>query len=514
MKNETANTAQNSVETTDVVIIGAGLSGIGAAVHVQQECPGKRYVILEGRSAMGGTWDLFRYPGIRSDSDMYTLGYNFKPWTNPKSIADGASIREYIRDTAREHGVDRCIRYQHKVVAANWNSRTARWTLEVLQEGAAEPLYIETQFVIGCSGYYKYEQGHTPDFAGRDDFKGQIVHPQHWPEALNYSGKRVVVIGSGATAVTLVPALTDKAAHVTMLQRSPSYVISMPERDEISNSLRKVLPDGWVYHMARARNVLLSLGIYTFSRNYPDKMRSFLLNQVEKQVGPTVDMKHFSPKYSPWDERLCAVPDGDMFKALKHGQASVVTDQIERFTERGILLKSGEELAADIIVTATGLEVQMMGGIHLTLDGQPVNLPDKLYYKGAMVEDVPNMAMVFGYTNSSWTLKADLIVEYFCRVMNYMEQHDYQQCTARNHDGGMAREPFLNMSSGYVQRALAMLPQQGLEKPWRLYQNYLRDFSMFRFRPIRDKGLVFSNPVAHGYGYGLESEPVLTSVAG
>lgn len=499
-------------ETLDVVIIGAGLSGIGAAVHLQRECPGKSYTILETRSAMGGTWDLFRYPGIRSDSDMYTLGYNFKPWTNAKSIADGASIRDYIRDTARENGIDQRIRYQHKVVAANWNSRSARWTLEVQQLESGESFLLECQFVICCAGYYKYEQGFTPEFSGREQFKGQIIHPQFWPQNLDYTGKNIVVIGSGATAVTLVPALTDKAAHVTMLQRSPSYVMSMPERDVISNNLRKVLPETWVYSLARARNVLLSMGLYNFSRHYPERMRRFLLSQVEKQVGPDVDIKHFSPNYSPWDERLCAVPDGDMFKQLKAGRASVVTDHIDCFTADGIKLKSGEELQADIIVTATGLEVQMLGGIGLTLDGQPVKLSEKLYYKGAMIEDVPNMVMVFGYTNSSWTLKADLILEYFCKVMNHMQKQGFEQCTARNNDSSLEREPFLNMSSGYVQRALAMLPQQGAGKPWRLYQNYLKDFAAFKLRPIRDKGLVFSNPIAHNYGYGEATMTVAPGV--
>lgn len=491
-------------EFYDVVIIGAGLSGIGSAVHLQRDCPGKSYCILETRTAMGGTWDLFRYPGIRSDSDMYTLGYNFKPWTNPKSIADGASIREYIRDAALENGVDKHIRYQQKVVAANWNSRSARWTLQIQKLDSNETVLIECQFIICCSGYYKYENGFTPEFAGRENFKGQIIHPQHWPENLDYSGKKVVVIGSGATAVTLVPAMTDKAAHVTMLQRSPSYVISMPEKDAISNGLRKVLPDSWVYKAARVRNVLLSMGIYNFSRSQPEKMRKFLLSQVEKQVGPNVDMKHFSPKYSPWDERLCAVPDGDMFKQLKAGRASVVTDQIEQFTENGIRLKSGAELEAEIIVTATGLEVQMLGGIELRLDGQPVKVSEKLYYKGAMIEDVPNFVMIFGYTNSSWTLKADLILEYFCRIINRMEKKGFAQVTARNNDSNTQREPFLNMSSGYVQRALAMLPQQGDKRPWKLYQNYLLDFAALRLRPVDDKGLVFSNPVSHGYGYDVE----------
>lgn len=495
-----------NTDYVDVAIIGAGLSGIGAAVHLGKHCPDKSYALFEGRERMGGTWDLFRYPGIRSDSDMYTLGYKFKPWTNPKAIADGPSILEYIRDTAREYGVEDRVRYQHQVQGADWSSLDGLWTLTLKRGDTDETVQVRSRFIICAAGYYNYEQGHEPYFEGREDFKGRVIHPQHWPEDLDYSGKRVVVIGSGATAVTLVPAMTDKAAHVTMLQRSPSYVAAVPEKDVISNRLRRVLPDTTVYHMARARNVLLAMGIYNASKKWPDRMRRFLLSGVEKRVGDKVDMKHFSPDYNPWDERLCAVPDGDMFRKLRDGSASVVTDHIERFTETGIKLKSGEKLEADIIVTATGLQVQMMGGMALSLDGEPVDFSEKLYYKGAMIEDVPNLSMVFGYTNSSWTLKADLISEYLCRVINHMDRKGYAVATPRNHDQEMEREPFINMSSGYIQRALSYLPQQGSKKPWKLYQNYFKDMAAFKLSPIEDKALVFSNPISHGYGYGVEEQ--------
>lgn len=500
-------------EYVDVAIIGAGLSGVGAAVHLGKHCPEKSYALFEGRERMGGTWDLFRYPGIRSDSDMYTLGYKFKPWTNPKAIADGSSILDYIRETAHEYGVEEKVRYQHRVESADWSSVDGLWTLRMKRGDSGEAVRVQSRFIICAAGYYNYEQGHEPHFEGREDFSGEVIHPQHWPEDLDYSGKKVVVIGSGATAVTLVPAMTDKAAHVTMLQRSPSYVASVPEKDVISNRLREFLPDSTVYHMARARNVLLAMGIFNASKRWPGRMRDFLLSGVKKQLGDSVDMKHFSPSYNPWDERLCAVPDGDMFKKLRDGSASVVTDHIERFTGNGIRLKSGQELEADIIITATGLRVQMMGGMDLTLDGESVDFSEKLYYKGAMIEDVPNLSMVFGYTNSSWTLKADLISEYFCRVIRHMDARGYTVATPRNHDHEMEREPFINMNSGYIKRALSSLPQQGSKKPWKLYQNYFKDMAAFKLTPIEDKALVFSNPVSHGYGYGLEEKtPALAAV--
>ncbi|MCA9716225.1 MAG: NAD(P)/FAD-dependent oxidoreductase [Myxococcales bacterium] len=481
-------------EHLDVVIIGAGLSGVGAAVHLQRRCPGKRFALLEGRAAMGGTWDLFRYPGVRSDSDMYTLGYRFKPWTGEKAIADGADIRRYIEEAAAEHGVDARIRYQHKVLGLRWSSEDARWTIDVERVDTGERLAITSQYVMCCAGYYKYERGYTPEFAGRESFAGAIIHPQRWPEELDYAGKRVVVIGSGATAVTLVPALTDKAAHVTMLQRSPGYVISVPSRDALAPRLRRYLPERAVYALTRARKLLVSMGFYHFARAYPARARAFLMKQVARSVRDAVDMRHFTPRYDVWDERLCAVPNGDMFKALRSGRASVVTDHIERFTPRGVLLRSGAELEADIIVTATGLELQVLGGAALTVDGQPVNVAEKLYYKGAMLEDVPNLCTVFGYTNSSWTLKADLIAEFFCRLINDMDQRGAAVCTPRNVDGAADAGPFVQLNSGYIRRAEDKLPRQGGAAPWRVYQNYFRDVLALRLQRPRGGALEFSSP--------------------
>lgn len=506
-------------ELLDVIIIGAGLSGIGAAVHLSKRCPGKSFAILEGRKAMGGTWDLFRYPGIRSDSDMYTLGYEFKPWTRDKSIADGKDIREYIQETAREYGVEDRIRYQHKVKELNWNSRKACWRVQVEKtvggaqssDQVTEAITLEARFVICGTGYYRYDQGISPQFAGRDDFKGQVIHPQFWPEDLDYAGKKVVVIGSGATAVTLVPALAKKAAQVTMLQRSPTYVMTLPEKDPMIDSLRKVFPEKWVYRLTRARNVTFSTGFYNIAQRFPEFTRNLILNQAQRQLGSDFDMKHFSPNYNPWDQRLCAVPNGDLFRALRKGEASVVTDHIERFTETGILLKSGKELPADIIVTATGLDVQLLGGMELKLDGQPVVASEKHYYKGAMLEDVPNLTMIFGYTNSSWTLKADLISDYFCRIIQYMDEQGYAQCTARNHGRIKASEPFLNLSSSYVQRVIDQVPKQGDIRPWRLYQNYFKDYAAFRFTRIKDPFLVFSNPVTHNDPFRVATGSTATS---
>ncbi len=494
-------------EDLDVVIIGAGLSGVGAAVHLQKNCPGKTFALLEMRAALGGTWDLFRYPGIRSDSDMYTLGYAFKPWSNPKSIADGPDIRAYIEETAREYGVTDKVRFRHKVLGLDWSSRDARWKVTVEKLDTGEVVTITARYVVACSGYYRYESGHTPDFAGREDFRGTIVHPQAWPEDLDYTNKRVVVIGSGATAVTLVPALAQRAAHVTMLQRSPSYVVSVPGRDILSNGLRRVLPERAVYGFARVKNVLLTMGVYNFARRYPARARKILMRQVQREVGEGFDMKHFSPRYNVWDERLCAVPDGDLFASLKSGRASVVTDTIDRFTEDGIKLTSGETLKADIVITATGLSLQVLGGASLSVDGEPVKVSDKLYYKGAMLEDVPNLAMVFGYTNSSWTLKADLISDYFCRLINHMERAGFAVATPRRGSMKVDETPFLNLTAGYIQRAIHMLPRQGAAEPWKLYQNYALDYAMMKLRKIDDGALVFTNPPARARDEGA-AEPV------
>jgi len=482
------------MEHLDVLVIGAGLSGIGTAVHLQEKCPDKRYAIVEMREAIGGTWDLFRYPGIRSDSDMYTLGYHFKPWTNPKAIADGPDILAYIRETAAEYGVEEKIRYRHKVLGLDWSAEEGRWhvTVERLDDG--ERLTISSRYVMCCAGYYNYDQGHTPHFERRDDFEGTIIHPQRWPEDLDYRDKTVVVIGSGATAVTLVPALAEQAEHVVMLQRSPTYMASIPRADRITGFLRdRGLPERVIYALARAHKVLYGITTFGLSRRFPEFVRSQLLREVKRAVGEDIDMDHFSPRYDPWDERLCAVPDGDMFEALRDGRASVVTEHVDRFVPEGLRLASGEVLKADIIVTATGLELKILGGAELTLDGEPVTIADKFYYRGAMLEDVPNMALVFGYTNSSWTLKADLIADFFCRLIQRMDVKGYEVCTPRAKgvaDGG----PFLNLSSGYIRRAAHLLPRQGAVRPWKLYQNYIIDYTLMKLLPLDDGALVFTNP--------------------
>ena len=480
-------------EHFDMIIVGAGLSGIGAAVHLQQNCPGKTYAILEGRDAIGGTWDLFRYPGIRSDSDMYTLGYSFKPWNRPKVIADGPDIRAYIHETARENDVNRHIRFGHRVTRVDWDSSSALWTITADNRASGKEVTFTASFLLACTGYYRYSGGFTPEFQGRDDFKGQIIHPQLWPEDLDYAGKKVVVIGSGATAVTLVPAMTDKAGHVTMLQRSPSYVASVPQFDPFYTYMDKVIPKKWVYNIARMRNLGITMGIYKLSRSYPKFMRKALLKQVEMQVGKDFDMKHFTPTYNPWDERLCAVPNGDMFKVLKQGKASIVTDHIDRFVENGILLKSGEVLEADIIITATGLEVQLLGGTEVFVDGKAFELNKAVAYRAIMLSDLPNAAMIFGYTNASWTLKADISSEYICRLINHMDATGMRQVTPRIREP-LEEVPFIDMQSGYIQRAKNVFPKQGAKAPWKLKQNYFFDLANLRYSKIEDGALEFSNP--------------------
>lgn len=482
-------------EYFDVLIIGAGLSGIGAAIHLQKDSPNKSYAILEGRSAIGGTWDLFRYPGIRSDSDMYTLGYNFKPWTDAKGIADGKDIREYICEAARENDVEKNIRYDHKVLTSSWSSETARWTLEVELAETGEIRFYECNFVLCCTGYYNYDQGFEPEFAGSENFKGDIIHPQKWDENYDYSNKKVVVIGSGATAVTLVPAMTEKANHVTMLQRSPSYVMALPQNDPMVNGLRKALPETWVYRIIRTRNIAFSAMMYKYCKTFPNASRRLIQNLIKKQVGDDFDMKHFTPNYNPWDERLCAVPDGDMFKALKKGKASIVTDHIDHFTENGIKLKSGKTLEADIIITATGLDVQLFGKMQVIVDGKPFEANKKMVYRGVLLEDLPNAGMVFGYTNASWTLKADLITEWMCRLLNHMEATGKKIVMPKNLDNSVEHRPFLDMQSGYVQRALHKAPLQGSKLPWKLYQNYALDLATLRFGKVNDQTLAFSNPI-------------------
>lgn len=483
-----------SVEHLDVLIIGAGLSGIGAAYHLMKHCPDKQFALLEGRAALGGTWDLFRYPGIRSDSDMFTLGYNFKPWNDPEAIADGPSILRYIEETARENAIDRKIRYQHRVLKADWCSATARWTLQVQRGAEAEPLSLSCQHLLLCTGYYRYEAGYTPEFKGREQFQGEFIHPQLWPAGFDYSGKNVVVIGSGATAVTLVPALAEQARHVTMLQRSPSYVVSLPEQDPISNFLRRFLPQTWVYRLARTRNVALQLGFYKLSKALPNLVRKILLGLARRQLGADFDMRHFSPRYKPWDERVCAVPNGDLFKVLRAGKASVVTEHIDGLTAQGIRLKSGQVLPADVIVSATGLELQLFGGMQVAVDGQPFDAAKSMGYRGIMLRDLPNAGVVLGYTNASWTLKADLSSEYFCRLIKHMDAIGMRQCTPRDALRQVKDAPFLDLASGYIQRAADKIPKQGDRAPWKLYQNYLLDLALLRYGKVEDGYLQFSAP--------------------
>ncbi len=487
-------------EHFDVLIMGAGLSGIDAAWHLQKNSPKRTYVILENREQIGGTWDLFRYPGIRSDSDMLTMGYGFRPWTHPSAISPGDAIRDYVTDTAKDAGIDKHIRFRHKVVSAAWDSPTARWMIEAQKRdanGREETVQLTANFLFSCAGYYRYEAGYTPEFAGRARFKGTIVHPQHWPENLNYAGKRVVVIGSGATAVTLVPSMAKTAGHVTMLQRSPTYIVSRPEKDAMANLLRKILPASWAYAIPRWRNILMQRYFFNMARKKPQRMKEMILKGVRDALGADYDVAtHFTPKYNPWDQRLCLVPDADLFEAIKQDHVDVVTDVIDTFTEKGIKLKSGKEIAADIIVTATGLQLEMLGGIAVTVDGAKVDFGKTFTYKGLMYSGVPNLASVFGYTNASWTLRADLICEYVCRLLNHMDEKGVQIATPRVRDASMPGDPWLDFSSGYVQRSLAMLPKQGPKAPWRQNQNYFADIKDMRKAPIEDEALEFSQAKA------------------
>ena len=479
------------MEHVDVLIVGAGLSGIGAACHLKLRCPGKSFVLLEGRDAMGGTWDLFRYPGVRSDSDMYTLGYGFRPWREARAIADGPAILNYVRETAEEYGVDRKIRYGHRVRRASWSSADAKWTVEAEAGPEKRVVRLTCNFLYLCTGYYDYESGYVPDWPGVERFGGQIVHPQKWPQDLVYAGKRVVVIGSGATAVTLVPALAERAAHVTMLQRSPTYVVSRPAEDRAANWLRRRLPARSAYALARWKNVLLSMFFYSLARSRPGLMKRMIAKGVRRQLGQDYDLKHFTPHYDPWDQRLCLVPDADLFRAIRDGRASVVTGHVEAFTETGVMLQSGEHLEADVIVTATGLVLKLMSGLTLFVDGVPVDLSKTLVYKGMMYSDVPNLVSAFGYTNASWTLKCDLTAEYACRLLNHLERRGYDWCVPRSNDPSVGEEPIVNFTSGYVQRALRALPRQGTRKPWRLHQNYVRDLSMLRYGSVEDGVMEF-----------------------
>ncbi len=491
---ETSITAKP--EHIDVLIIGAGISGVGAGYHLKANSPGKSFAILEGRETMGGTWDLFKYPGIRSDSDMYTLGYSFRPWTDPKAIADGPSILKYVKDTAREHGIDKHIRFSHKVISADWSTPDALWHIKAERGPLKEPVNFTANFLFMCGGYYNYDEAFTPEFEGREDFKGEVIHPQFWPEDMDYSGKKVVVIGSGATAMTLVPSMTDKAEHVTMLQRTPTYVVSRPGTDAFANFMRKYLPSKLAYGITRWKNVLMGMYFYRMCMKQPAKVKDYLLGMVREELGEEEVKKHFTPTYKPWDQRVCLVPDSDLYEALKSGKASVVTDHIDRFTENGITLKSGETLEADIIVTATGLKLQVWNGLDVSVDGKLMTASDTMAYKGFMYSGIPNMASSFGYTNASWTLKCDLTCEYVCRLLNHMDAKGLDQATPSFTEGDVEVEPWLDLKSGYVQRAMESFPKQGSRTPWKLHQNYAKDLVMLRFGSLEDDGMVFSKKPA------------------
>jgi cation diffusion facilitator CzcD-associated flavoprotein CzcO len=485
-------------EFFDVVIVGAGLSGVGAAWHLQDKCPDKRYLILESRESMGGTWDLFRYPGIRSDSDMYTLGYNFKPWKEGKAIADGPSILNYIRETSSEAGIDRNIRYQHKVRSANWSSEEASWTVTAHDAANDEVITIRCNFLLMCSGYYSYEHGYLPKFKGRENFQGQTVHPQHWPSSLDYSDKKVVIIGSGATAVTLLPEIAKKTEHVVMLQRSPTYMASAPDTDWIARLLQWLLPEKAAYSITRWKNIQFQRWIYRQTRTAPNRIRKKLLKLARKELGKGVDFdKHFVPHYDPWDQRLCLVPNGDFFAAVREGRASVVTDTIAEFTENGIRLKSGEQLEADIIVTATGLDLCVLGDVEISVDDQPIDIAETFSYKSMMFSGIPNLVSTFGYINASWTLKADLTAEFSCRLLNHMSETGMRQCTPRLRDDeqDMPGKAWIEgFSSGYIQRKTHLLPKQGNRPPWINTQNYVLDKKTIAAEPLEDGCLQFSNP--------------------
>jgi len=490
-------TTARSADHVDVLIVGAGLSGIGAGYHLQAECPQKTYAILEARESIGGTWDLFRYPGVRSDSDMYTLGYRFRPWPDAKAIADGPSILQYVRDTAGEHGIDRKIRFGHRVVRAEWSTESARWTVEAERSDTGETVRLTCGFLLLCTGYYRYDRGYAPEFEGRERFRGPIVHPQHWPEDIDYADKRVVVIGSGATAVTLVPAMAKTAAHVTMLQRSPSYIVALPAEDPVARVLRR-LPARLTYVLLRWKNVLLTLLSFQLSRRRPELVKKLIRKGVERRLPADYPIDtHFKPPYNPWDQRMCLVPDADLFEAISAGRASMVTDRIATLTEDGIELGSGDRLEADLIVTATGLNLHPLGGMTLAVDGETVALPERMAYKGTMLGGVPNFAMALGYTNASWTLKCDLTCEYVCRLLNHMDERDYRQCMPVN-DPSVAPESIIDFNSGYILRSIEKFPKQGSRRPWRLYQNYPLDILTLRYGNVDDGAMRFSpSPSAH-----------------
>jgi cation diffusion facilitator CzcD-associated flavoprotein CzcO len=496
VKTEKQNT---TIEHLDVLIVGAGISGICMAYYLQTRCPQKRFTLFEGREASGGTWDLFQYPGVRSDSDMHTLGYSFRPWQDPKVIADGPSILQYLRDTAAVFSIDQLIRFNYRVRHATWSSADARWTVEAVRGPGQEIVSVTCDFLCMCTGYYDYDQGYTPVWPGIEDFTGRIIHPQHWPEDLDYTGKQIVVIGSGATAVTLIPALAEQAAHVTMLQRSPTYIVAQPARVDGARGIYRLLPARLAHRLARWQSILFGIYFYTLTRRRPLVAKQRLLRLVRQHLGDEYDIDtHLTPAYNPWDQRLCLAPDGDFFTAIRAGNVSITTDHIETFTEKGIKLRSGDELAADIIVTATGLTMKIMGGMQLVVDDVPVDLAKTLIYRGMMYRDIPNLAFVFGYVNASWTLKCELIAQRLCRVLNYMDRHAYTQCTPRLWDHTIAEEAMLvELTSGYVQRAHDTMPRQGPSDPWKMHQNYLRDVWSLRFSAVNDGTVEFTRRVDH-----------------
>ena len=476
----------------DILIVGAGISGIGLAVHLSKHCPQRQFDIIERRESFGGTWDFFKYPGIRSDSDMSTFGFNFKPWQKANVLADGASIKGYLLEVLDEYKLKEKIHFQHRVLAANYDSTQKKWVVEIEDENQKKQTWI-ANFVLGCTGYYNYDQGFQPNFPNQQAFKGQLIHPQFWPADLQYAGKKVVIIGSGATAITLVPALAKGGAeHVTMLQRSPTYIASVPSIDFIYDKMRKVLPEDLAYKLTRARNIGMQRGIYALAQKQPKLLRKLLLKSIEMQLKGKVDMKHFTPSYNPWDQRLCVVPDGDLFKILRSGQASIETDQIEQFTEKGILLKSGQHLDADIIVSATGLEIQILGGIKATIDGKPMDTSKHMLYQGIMVSDVPNMAMIIGYINASWTLKVDIAAEYICRMINYMDKNGYDEVIAQGDQTELMEDTVMgSLSSGYIARAADVMPKQGKHAPWNVTNNYLADRKVLKNARFDDGVLKF-----------------------